>query len=355
MDMRDIAKIAGVSSATVSRVINRLSSVKPETAEKVRRIIDELKFIPNGSATTLKYGRSGTYGLIIPDITNPFFPEFIQSFEGILAGTDHNMIMATTASNPSRTQQTIHRMLVRQVEGIALLASEIETEPVEAMMRNRVPLVTMDRRLVGNGLSDVSVDSTGGMKHAVEHLRDLKHIRIAYIGGSSGPTISDHRLDSFLRAMKNLGLAVIPEYLRVGNYRVSGGESAMAELMQLRTLPTAVITANDLTAIGALRVIHRKGFTVPGDFSIVGFDNIELSDIIHPPLTTLHLPRHELARKFVDALEGFSPDSHKAGTQYRVQTTLVVRSSTGPAKSQRRRKGSRKVRVIRRIASEKSR
>jgi DNA-binding LacI/PurR family transcriptional regulator len=335
MDMRDIAKIAGVSSATVSRVINGSQSVKPETAEKVRRVIDELKFIPNGSATTLKYGRSSTYGLIIPDITNPFFPEFIQSFEGILADTDHNMMMATTVSQSARMQETIRRMLVRQVEAIALLASEIETEPIEAMMRNRVPLVTMDRRLVGNGLSDVSVDSTSGMKQAVEHLHGLQHRKIAFIGGSAGPTISDHRRDSFLRAMQEFGLSVEPRFLRVGNYRVSGGEAAVAELLSLRDRPTAIISANDLTAIGALRAIHRAGLSVPGDFSVVGFDDIEVSDIINPALTTLHLPRHELARKFVDALEAFARDPHREGMQFRVETTLVVRCSTGSAVKKR--------------------
>ncbi|MGB7266430.1 MAG: LacI family DNA-binding transcriptional regulator, partial [Terracidiphilus sp.] len=187
MDMRDIAKIAGVSSATVSRVINGLSTVKPATAARVQRVIDELKFIPNGSATTLKYGRSSTYGLIIPDITNPFFPEFIQSFEGILADTNYNMLMATTESQSLRMQKTIHRMLVSQVEGIALLASEIETVPIEAMMNSRVPLVTMDRRLVGKGLSDVCVDSTSGMLQAVKHLYGLGHRKIGYIGGSAGP------------------------------------------------------------------------------------------------------------------------------------------------------------------------
>lgn len=332
MDMRDIAKLAGVSSATVSRVINGSSAVRPATAERVQRVIDEYRFIPNGSATTLKYGRSSTYGLIIPDITNPFFPEFIQSFEGILADTNHNMLMATTASQSSKMQKTIYRMMVSQVEGIALLASEIETEPIEAMMRNRVPLVTMDRRAVGKGLSDISVDSNSGMKQAVEHLSRLRHRKIGYIGGSAGPTISDHRRNSFLRAMQEFGLAADEELLRVGNYRVSGGEAAMEELLALDKRPTAIITANDLTAIGALRVIHRHGLTVPEDFSIVGFDDIELSDMVYPPLTTLHLPRHELARKFVNALEGFSPDPHAQGKQYKVETTLVVRSSTGPAK-----------------------
>ena len=227
MDMRDIAKIAGVSSATVSRVINGLSSERPETAERVQRVIDELKFIPNGSATTLKYGRSSTYGLIIPDITNPFFPEFIRSFEGILADTDHNMLMATTESQSLRMQKTIYRMLVSQVEGIVLLASEIETVPIEAVVNSRVPLVTMDRRVVGKGLSDVCVDSTSGMREAIKHIHKLGHRKIGYIGGSAGPTISDHRLNSFVRAMSERGLAVEQQFLREGNYRVSGGEAAM--------------------------------------------------------------------------------------------------------------------------------
>ncbi len=337
MDMRDIAKLAGVSSATVSRVINGSSAVRPVTAERVRRVIEKLKFIPNGSATTLKYGRSGTYGLIIPDLTNPFFPEVIQNFENILADTNHNMLMATTASHPPKVQRAIHRMLVSQVEGIAMLASEIETEPIEVMMNCRVPLVTMDRRLVGKGLSDVSVDSTDGMKHAVEHLYQLGHRKIGYIGGSAGPTISDHRLSSFVHALKSFGLTCEEKYLREGNYRITGGESAMAEILGLKYWPTAIITANDLTAIGALRVVHRQGLSVPGDFSIVGFDDIELSDIVFPPLTTLRLPRRELAQRFVDALKAFGPDPRRMGTQYKVETTLVIRDSTARVKRPARR------------------
>src|SRR5271154_818931 len=174
MDMRDIAKIAGVSSATVSRVINDSRLVRPATAEKVRKVIQELKFVPNGSATTLKYGRSSTYGLIIPDITNPFFPEFIRRFEEILVGRNQDMLMATTDHHASRMQQTIHRMMVRQVDGVALLASEIETEPIEALIHHRVPLVTMDRRLTGPGVSDVSINYASGMNQAVEHLKELR-------------------------------------------------------------------------------------------------------------------------------------------------------------------------------------
>src|SRR5580692_5761364 len=220
MDMRDIAKIAGVSSATVSRVINDSSLVRPATAEKVRKVIRELKFVPNGSATTLKYGKSSSYGLIIPDITNPFFPEFIRSFESILVKNNRDMLMATTDLHASRMQQTIHRMLVRQVDGVALLASEIETEPIETLIHNRVPLVTMDRRLAGQGLSDISINYSTGLNEAIEHLKSLRHQKIGYIGGSSGLTISDHRIQAFVKAMERAGLKADPKFLLVGNYRI---------------------------------------------------------------------------------------------------------------------------------------
>jgi DNA-binding LacI/PurR family transcriptional regulator len=333
MDMRGIAKLAGVSSATVSRVINGSAFVKPETAERVRRVIEELKFYPNSSATTLKHGKSSTYGLIIPDITNPFFPEFIRSFEQILVANNRDMLMSTTDFHPSRTQQSISRMLIRKVDGVALLASEIETGPIEALIHNRVPLVTMDRRATGPGLSDVLIDFVPGMYQAVRHLKELHHKKIAYIGGSPGPTISDHRYNAFLHAMEKNGLLVRPEYIRPGNYRIPGGETAMKELLALRDLPTAVLAANDLTAIGALRAMHQHGVNAPDEISIIGFDDIELSDILYPPLTTLRLSRNELASIFFKALESARIEPHAAGQQYSIETSLIVRGSTSRAKS----------------------
>lgn len=332
MDMRDIAKIAGVSSATVSRVINGSNLVRPATAERVRRVIEERQFFPNGNATTLKYGKSSTYGLIVPDITNPFFPEFIRWFEKLLVENSQEMLMATTDFHPTRIQQLIRRMLVRKVDGVALLASEIETQPIEALIHNSVPLVTMDRRVIANGLSDVSINNTSGMNQAIEHLKQFHHRKIAYIGGSSGLTISDHRVLAFVKAMKKAGLQVYPEYIRAGNYRISGGQAAMAELLSLRSHPTAVVTANDLTAIGAMHTIRQQGLSIPHDFSVVGFDDIELCDVVHPPLTTLRLPRLALAETFFKALEFAKTNPASLGQQYSIKTTLVVRSSTGVAK-----------------------
>src|SRR5260370_6136853 len=206
MDMRDIAKLAGVSSATVSRVINGSSLVRPETIERVRKVIEEVKFFPNNSATTLKYGRSGTYGLIIPDITNPFFPEFLKCFEGIVVENDREMLMATTDFHSGHMQQSIRRMLIRKVDGVALLASEIETEPFESLIQNRVPLVTMDRGHIANGLSDVAINNKSGMDQALRHLKELRHKKIGYIGGSAGLTGFNNSLEGVFR---------VPEWIEI--------------------------------------------------------------------------------------------------------------------------------------------
>jgi LacI family transcriptional regulator len=226
-------------------------------------------------------------------------------------------------------------MLIRKVDGVALLASEIETEPIEALIHNRVPLVTMDRRLTGPGLSDVLIDYGSALDDAVKHLKRLKHRRIAYIGGSVGPTISDHRRDAFIEAMKNNGLKVEPEFIRAGNYRISGGEMAMDELLSLTRRPTAILGANDLTAIGALRSIQKHDLSVPDSFSIIGFDDIELADILYPPMTTLRLSRSELASLFFKALEALRSDPHATGQQFAIKATLVVRGSTAACRTSR--------------------
>lgn len=337
--MREIARLAGVSSATVSRVINGSGLVRPETVRRVRTVIEEVKFFPNNSATTLKYGRSSTYGLIIPDITNPFFPEFIKCFEGIVVENDQEMLMATTDFHPGRMQQSIRRMLIRKVDGVALLASEIETEPFEDLIQNRVPLVTLDRGHIGNGLSDVAINNKSGMDQALQHLKELHHTKVGYIGGFAGLTISDHRVEAFRRALKRVDIVPRPEYIKVGDYRIAGGMRAMTELLSLKDRPTAVLAANDLSAIGGMRAAMKMGLSIPGDVSIIGFDDIDMSDIVHPPLTTLRLSRQELANVFFKALEHLKSNPHAQGERLSVKTSLVLRESTGPAPKRKRNPG----------------
>lgn len=330
MLMEEIARIAGVSIATVSRVIHNSPLVTPETAKRVRTVMAEARYFPNNMATGLKSGFSGIYGLILPDITNPFFPELVKAFEMIAVEKEQEVMIANTDFHPTGLQLSIRRLLGRQVDGIALLASDADPEVFETMRINRVPLVTMERRMISPGVGDVSLDNESGTREALRHLMELGHSKIAYISGIKDENITNHRLKAFTMGMKQCGLTIHPEYMKEGNYRIQGGERAMSELLSLSNAPTAVLAANDLTAIGAMRTMRERGVTPGREVSIIGFDDIELSQIIDPPLTTLRVSRSDLAQAFFDVLRYANKRVNIVGKQLSVPTSLVVRQSTGP-------------------------
>jgi len=173
ISMREIAKIAGVSSATVSRVINGSNLVTDETAERIKKIIRDFNFVPNTSAIHLKNGKSQIYGIIIPDLTNPFFTETIKIFEELLVENEKELLVANTDFHLTRMQQSLRRMLLRRVDGVALLTSEVEAAPLESLVQNRIPVVTTDHYRTGPGVSDIVVDFAGGMAQLIAHLKSL--------------------------------------------------------------------------------------------------------------------------------------------------------------------------------------
>jgi LacI family transcriptional regulator len=329
--MRTVARLAGVSSATISRVINGSSTVRKETAERVREVIEQLKFIPNSSATTLKYNRSNTYGLIIPDLNNPFYPEFMLNFEEALVKNDQEILVATTQSHDEKLNHSVRRMLVRRVDGVVLMASEADTCSIEPILEHRIPIVTIDRRRTENGCADVAIAFEPGLRAAVLHLRQMGHRRIAFIGGTEGLRTSAIRLHAFEEALQHVGLSFDPKLVRAGNYRVDGGDVAVRSLLGLARRPTAIMTVNDLTAFGALRALHAFGIAVPEEMSVVGFDGILLSDAVHPPLTTVVVPLREMAKRCLQALEQVKKDVSRKGPMLSVEGTLLIRNSTGPA------------------------
>lgn len=329
-NMRTIARRAGVSSATVSRVINGSSVVREETAERVRRVIAEQNFIPNPVATTLKYGRSNTYGLIIPDLTNPFFPEFLLEFERALVEIDHEVLLATTESTQSQLSRSVRRMLSRRVDGVVLMASEFDTRSIEPLIERRIPIVTVDRRHTEIGSADVAIDFEDGYRQAVLHLRQLGHRRIGFIGGSEGLRTSETRLKAFRLALQEAGLTFNSKLVRAGDYRVRGGDAAMQSLLGLARRPTAVLAANDLTAIGALRALYERRIAVPEQMSVIGFDGIALSDAIQPALTTISVSRQTMAQICLRALNHVKAESSSRGPLLTVQCSLVTRQSSGP-------------------------
>lgn len=333
LSIREIAKLAGVSSATVSRVINGSSLVTEETTRKIQKIIHDLNFVPNTSAIHLKNGKSQIFGIIIPDLSNPFFTELVKIFEELLVENEQELLVANTDFHATRMQRSAHRMLLRRVDGVALLTSEREAAPLESLVQNRIPVVTTDHYRTACGISDIVIDFASGMAQLVAHLKELGHRRVGFIGGSPGLVTSRVRRECFLDSMIKQGLSSREGWLVDGDFRIEGGRAAMTKILSEPELPTAVVTANDLTAIGALRAAHEKGVRIPEDISITGCDDIEMADIVYPPLTTLRISRRKYAETLIEALRIAGEDISKQGQQFRLPIELVVRKSTGPARS----------------------
>jgi LacI family transcriptional regulator len=303
--------------------------VKEDTAKRVRAILDEVNFIPNPVATTLKYGRSKTYGLIIPDLRNPFYSEFLAEFEELMVETDYEVLLTTVQSSAEKLLRSVRRMLMRQVDGVVLLASEFDTRTIEPLFEHKIPIVTVDRRSVQHGCSDVAIDFEDGFLQTVRHLREMGHRRIGFVGGTEGLRTSKIRLDAFEAALTAVDLPLHKKLVRAGDYRLTGGEAAARSLMTQNMRPTAILTANDFTAFGVIRSLHEMGLSVPDDVSVVGLDDVLLSNVMQPPLTTIRIPRRRMAEACLRAMNYTKKDVERVGALYSVPSELVVRQSTG--------------------------
>ena len=334
MNIKAVAKRAKVSTATVSRTMNGSAKVSPETAERVRQAIEALNFYPDINARALGSGRSSLYGLIISDITNPFFPELVKSFEDIAVLHGQEVLIANTNYDPERMKICVRRMLQRKVDGVAIMTSEMDEGLIEDFSRRHIPLVFLDTGTVAPGISCVRIDYSAGIDLAVNHLFQLGHERIAFISGPMRLSSARMRYKAFMESTARDHLSGNTELIQEGNHRVDGGHEAMQRILASAVRPTAVMASNDLTAIGAMGAIAEAGLRVPEDISVVGYDDIQLSAFTMPPLTTVSLPRAEIANAAFHALlNAMQSDAPKpvAGEEHKVLPTLVVRKSTGPA------------------------
>lgn len=330
-----VARRARVSTATVSRVINGTALVSPETAERVRNAIEDLNFYPDVNARTLGSGRSGMYGLIISDITNPYFPELVKAFEDIAVEHQQEVLIANTNYDPKRMENCVVRMLQRKVDGVAIMTSEIDEHLIRTFSRRQIPLVFMDTPVGDAGISVVRVDYEAGVRAAMDHLFELQHKEIAFISGPLSLGSARMRANAFRSALEQHGAADNPMWIQEGDHRVEGGAHAMQRILESRKrLPTAVLTSNDLTAIGAMGAIHRAGLRIPEDISIIGFDGIELSAYTQPALTTLFVSRADLASLAFKSLLSHRNNPRNASAEDHVVTpSLVIRESTAPLRA----------------------
>jgi DNA-binding LacI/PurR family transcriptional regulator len=333
MNIKQVARKARVSTATVSRIINDSSLVSPATAIKVRRVIQQLNYHPDTQARSLVSGRSRILGLIISDIANPFFPELVKGFENLALQNNYEVILSNTNYDPARMATCVRRLLERKAEGVAIMTSEMDPELVDDLASRGIPIVFLDVGKVRNRISNIYVDYAQGIREAVDHLIKLGHRRIGFISGPMNLKSACTRRSAVLKCWNSYGLVEDNGLIVEGNHKIDGGELAMFRLLQRKPRPTAVLASNDLTAIGALRAIRLVGLRIPDDISVVGFDDIAFGEFNHPPLTTIRLSRTELGQKAFDALFHILHGESKKGKEYTAETHLVIRESTARARS----------------------
>jgi DNA-binding LacI/PurR family transcriptional regulator len=315
--------------ATVSRTFNGVRAVNPAIAARVWSAIDEVGYVPNTQARSLISGRSRILGLIVSDITNPFFPELIQGFEQQAARAGFEVLLASTGYDAAVMATTVRRMIERKVEGVAVMTSEMESSLIGQLTNRQMPLVFIDVGPSAPHVSNLSVNYEVGMRQAVQHLRRFGHRRIAFISGPLDLKSAHLRREAFLNSFTESQLDLDRPLILEGDHSLDGGFYAVQELLGAAEKPTAVVCSNDLTAIGVLRGIDAEGLRTPRDMSVIGFDDIYMAQFTLPPLTTIRLSRLDLAKQAFEALVadiegGVLPEVPK----YSLDTRLIVRGST---------------------------
>jgi LacI family transcriptional regulator len=339
MDIREIAKRAKVSTATVSRAINRVSTVDPQLAKRVWKVVEELGYYPNTQARALVSGRSRIFGLIVSEITNPFFPEIVQSFEDIAVRHNYEILLTSTIHDRSRMELAVRRMIERRVDGVAVLTFGMEESLVEDLRFRKVPLVFVDVEPMVPGITSIRIDYEHGIRQAVQHLAALRHRKIAFISGPLHLKSACSRTAAFEVSMKEIGLPVPSDYIVLGDHTMEGGMRALVEIVNKPSRPTAVVCSNDMTAIGVLREAYEYGIQIPEELSVVGFDDIRLAQFMTPPLTTVQMSQSLLAELAFKALISEVEQDVKPGVarRFELTTSLVLRRTTALAPVQGKR------------------
>jgi len=328
LDIRAVAARANVSIATVSRTINRVPTVNAKLAKRVWSAIHELGYVPNTQARALGSGRSGMLGLVVSEITNPFFPELIQGFEDVAIENGFEILISSTNYDTKRMEVCIRRLLERKAEGVAILTFGIEQPLFEQLAERNIPLVFVDAGPDRPGVSILKVDYGHGIRQAVQHLAALGHRKIGFISGPMRLHSARSRSEAFLHALQECGIAATPEWQVEGDHTLEGGIHAMEKILQSASHPTAVMCSNDMTAIGVLHKAFRVGLRVPSDLSVIGFDDIQMAKVTIPPLTSIQMSRVELAQAAVKALKAHIVEGGNPQREYKIDTHLVVREST---------------------------
>lgn len=333
--IKDVAKRAGVSVTTVSRVLNNTAPVNVNTRQKIMKAIQDLHYTPNIIAQGMRTKKSKTLGIIIPDYVNPFYYELLKYIEDAVRLQGYHMIISSTQEDVEDETGYISDLVNRNIDGMIVCSYKGAEETINYLLKlsRDIPVIFMDNLEVKKAVNAVYTDGYEGMKEITKHIISQGHQKIAFIKPLARYHVANDRYQGFVDAMREAALTVFKELVYEGNYHVESGYAAARYFMDENKMkPTAIVSATDLMAIGAVNYIKSRGLNIPGDIAVAGYDDIYMSKLVSPPLTTYKQPIHKIAQNAVDMLVHKINHPKAKNRQLVLKGELVIRKSTDPTK-----------------------
>ncbi len=326
--IEDVAKNAGVSTATVSRVLSGNSNVKAATRARVLAEVERVNYRPSRVARTLRSQRSATIGLIISDIQNPFFTAMVRAIEDVAYAHNYSLVLCNSDEDPAKEALYIDLLIAEQVAGIIISCTAEAAAAHRWLLDAQIPVVAIDRRMGDQVVDTVLVESREASYQVVRHLLDQGHRRIGALIGLPDVTTGRDRRDGYLFALEEQGIPLEPALLHVGIPKIETGSEFTRRLLELAQPPTAIFTGNNLLTIGALRTIHEFGLTIPNDIAIVAFDEMEWMFVMNPPLTVVAQPAYAMGKTAAELLLKRIANPEIPPTEIILPPTVHIRGSS---------------------------
>jgi LacI family transcriptional regulator, repressor for deo operon, udp, cdd, tsx, nupC, and nupG len=326
--IKDVAKRANVSTATVSRVLRNAGNVTEETKRRVLEAIEALNYQPNVLGRYLRRMETETVLVIVPDITNPFFSKVLRGIEAVALERGYQVLLGDTQNDVRLEEQYLNMLPQKQVDGMIFLTARTRKELMEEMSR-QFPIVLACEYLEGTDIPTVSIDNISSARKATEHLIGLGHRRIAHLTGPMDVILSRDRLRGYYQALAQHDIDVDAALVQEGDFSYESGYNVTLKLLALEKPPTAIFAANDAMAVGAIKAVRHRGGRVPDDVAVVGFDDIQMASIFEPGVTTIAQPMFDIGKQAMKLLLQLIDGEEVERRQFVLPDRLVIRESCG--------------------------
>ncbi len=329
--IKDVAREAGVSVGTASQALRNSPAVREATRRRVLAVSKRLRYQPSALARGLVTRRTHTVGLLISDISNPFFIRAVRAVEDVAQENGYNVMLCNTDEDPTKETQYLRVLAEKRVDGIILATTAGNLAAIRDIRWRRIPLVLFDRELPRTAIDTVKVDGVLGGQLATQHLLQLGHRRIGIIHGPVVRSTGVERLRGYLLALRAAGLRPEPALVREGNFKQDSGRELTRRLLELSPPPTALFCTNNLMTVGAIQTLQERGVRIPADLSLVGYDDMEWWTLTNPPLTTVGQPAYDLGREAMRLLLAqIETGSRRRPQRVTLKPELLTRESCGP-------------------------